>query len=169
MRKDGGRGVKVMNNYEWMRDVSLLDFLRTTGKMARVSTMLSRDSVKNRLNSDSGISYTEFTYQLLQAYDFSHLHSEHGCNIQLGGSDQWGNIVAGIDLIRRSKIAEREEKSEQVNEEEEDVYGLTIPLLTTSTGEKFGKSAGNAVWLDDKRTSAAEFYQVMFVLLPRIS
>ncbi|XAO27794.1 tyrosine-tRNA ligase [Cryptococcus bacillisporus CA1280] len=159
MRKDGGRGVKVMNNYEWMRDVSLLDFLRTTGKMARVSTMLSRDSVKNRLSSDSGISYTEFTYQLLQAYDFSHLHSEHGCNIQLGGSDQWGNIVAGIDLIRRGKIAEREEKGEQMKEEEEDVYGLTIPLLTTSTGEKFGKSAGNAVWLDDKRTSAAEFYQ----------
>ncbi|ODO10957.1 tyrosine-tRNA ligase [Cryptococcus amylolentus CBS 6273] len=147
-----GRGVRVLNNMEWMREVSLLDFLRGVGKNARVSTMLSRDSVKNRLTSDSGISYTEFTYQLLQAYDFSHLHTNHNCNIQLGGSDQWGNIVAGIDLIRREKIAAREER-------ENAVYGLTIPLLTTSTGEKFGKSAGNAVWLDEKRTPASEFYQ----------
>ncbi|ODN98321.1 tyrosine-tRNA ligase [Cryptococcus wingfieldii CBS 7118] len=143
-----GRGVRVLNNMEWMREVSLLDFLRGVGKNARVSTMLSRDSVKNRLTSDSGISYTEFTYQLLQAYDFSHLHTNHACNIQLGGSDQWGNIVAGIDLVRREK---------EIGEEE--VYGLTIPLLTTSTGEKFGKSAGNAVWLDEKRTPASEFYQ----------
>ncbi|TYJ58102.1 tyrosine-tRNA ligase [Cryptococcus floricola] len=168
-----GRGVRVLNNMEWMREVSLLDFLRGVGKNARVSTMLSRDSVKNRLTSDSGISYTEFTYQLLQAYDFSHLHTNHTCNIQLGGSDQWGNIVAGIDLVRREKVAAREERENAVVEGEdgeveivqsqeigeEEVYGLTIPLLTTSTGEKFGKSAGNAVWLDEKRTPASEFYQ----------
>lgn len=95
-----------MNNYDWMRDVGLLDFLRTTGKMARVSTMLSRDSVKNRLSSDSGISYTEFTYQLLQAYDFSHLHFEHGCNIQLGGSDQWG--ISSLVLILFAEENRRE-------------------------------------------------------------
>ncbi|WVQ71904.1 tyrosine-tRNA ligase [Cryptococcus sp. DSM 104548] len=168
-----GRGVRVVNNMEWMREVSLLDFLRGVGKNARVSTMLSRDSVKNRLTSDSGISYTEFTYQLLQAYDFAHLHTNHECNIQMGGSDQWGNIVAGIDLVRREKIAAREARENAVadGEEEkreivqgreggeEEVYGLTIPLLTTSTGEKFGKSAGNAVWLDEKRTPASEFYQ----------
>ncbi|WVQ98347.1 tyrosine-tRNA ligase [Kwoniella sp. CBS 9459] len=172
-----GLGVKVMNNLDWTKDVSLLGFLRDVGKLARVSVMLSRDSVKNRLTSDSGISYTEFTYQLLQAFDFSHLHTNHGCKIQLGGSDQWGNIVAGIDLIKRSSssavpsssasaIASTDSRSEGKEaigpvEGSDDVeaYGITIPLLTTSTGEKFGKSAGNAVWLDEKRTSAAEFYQ----------
>ncbi|WVR04863.1 tyrosine-tRNA ligase [Kwoniella sp. DSM 27419] len=166
-------GVKVVNNLDWTMGVSLLDFLRTVGKMARVSTMLSRDSVKNRLTSDSGISYTEFTYQLLQAFDFSHLHSSHGCRIQMGGSDQWGNIVAGIDLIKRMHhSAESSPTSDQAvvpdergdaelagSEDGPEAYGITIPLLTTSTGEKFGKSAGNAVWLDEARTSAAEFYQ----------
>ncbi|WVF69494.1 tyrosine-tRNA ligase [Kwoniella sp. CBS 6097] len=164
---DVGLGVKVMNNLDWTKDVSLLDFLRDVGKLARVSVMLSRDSVKNRLTSDSGISYTEFTYQLLQAFDFSHLHANHGCKIQMGGSDQWGNIVAGIDLIKRSSTSSSSATAIQAQEENgiaeggEDVeaYGITIPLLTTSTGEKFGKSAGNAVWLDEKRTSAAEFYQ----------
>ncbi|WVO18329.1 tyrosine-tRNA ligase [Cryptococcus depauperatus] len=157
----GGRGVKVLNNYEWMRHMGLLEFLRTVGKRARVASMLSRDSVKNRLIADSGISYTEFTYQLLQGYDFFHLNSEHNCSIQLGGSDQWGNIVAGIDLIRREKALEKEEKGEEAikMEDEDKVFGLTIPLLTTSTGEKFGKSAGNAIWLDEKHTSASEFYQ----------
>nr|XP_018265166.1 tyrosine-tRNA ligase [Kwoniella dejecticola CBS 10117]OBR87324.1 tyrosine-tRNA ligase [Kwoniella dejecticola CBS 10117] len=145
-------GVKVVDNYEWTKNVTLLDFLRGPGKLSRVSAMLSRDSVKNRLSSDSGISYTEFTYQLLQAFDFSHLWKEHGCRIQLGGSDQWGNIVSGIDLIKRTHSIE-------IVEEEVEAYGMTIPLLTTSTGEKFGKSAGNAIWLDEKRTSPAEFYQ----------
>ncbi|KAK8847675.1 tyrosine-tRNA ligase [Kwoniella newhampshirensis] len=155
-------GVMVLDNYEWTKGVSLLDFLRTVGKAARVSVMLSRDSVKNRLLSDSGISYTEFTYQLLQAFDFSHLYDTHNCRIQLGGSDQWGNIVAGIDLIKRLKAqnAPVVQKGLEGSEEEDDTaFGLTIPLLTTSTGEKFGKSAGNAVWLDENRTSAAEFYQ----------
>ncbi|OCF54060.1 tyrosine-tRNA ligase [Kwoniella mangroviensis CBS 10435] len=167
-------GIKVVDNYEWTKDVSLLDFLRGPGKLSRVGVMLSRDSVKNRLTSDSGISYTEFTYQLLQAYDFSHLWKEYGCKIQMGGSDQWGNIVSGIDLIKRSQSqiqVQQQQHNEDsfsseasdtglVGEEEEvEAYGLTIPLLTTSTGEKFGKSAGNAVWLDERRTSPAEFYQ----------
>ncbi|OCF33765.1 tyrosine-tRNA ligase [Kwoniella heveanensis CBS 569] len=171
-----GFGVKVMNNLDWTKDVSLLGFLRDVGKLARVSVMLSRDSVKNRLTSDSGISYTEFTYQLLQAFDFSHLYKQHGCKIQMGGSDQWGNIVAGIDLIKRShplstssagsssstvNVGQEGQEGVEAGTGAEDVeaFGITIPLLTTSTGEKFGKSAGNAVWLDEKRTSAAEFYQ----------
>ncbi|WWD21766.1 tyrosine-tRNA ligase [Kwoniella shandongensis] len=165
--KTVGMGVKVLDNYDWTKGVSLLDFLRTVGKAARVSVMLSRDSVKNRLSSDSGISYTEFTYQLLQAFDFSHLYDSHNCRIQLGGSDQWGNIVAGIDLIKRLKgqgqgqeeVKANEEQDGLRDEEDDTAFGLTIPLLTTSTGEKFGKSAGNAVWLDERRTSAAEFYQ----------
>ncbi|WVQ80091.1 tyrosine-tRNA ligase [Cryptococcus sp. DSM 104549] len=162
-----GAGVNVVNNLDWTKGVSLLDFLRTVGKMTRVSTMLARDSVKNRLSSDSGISYTEFSYQLLQAFDFYHLHENHGCKIQLGGSDQWGNIVAGVELIRRTKTKAREvqaiKEGKELSTIEEDpeaqAYGLTIPLLTTSTGEKFGKSAGNAVWLDEERTSPSEFYQ----------
>jgi tyrosyl-tRNA synthetase len=112
-------------------------------------------SVKNRLSSESGISFTEFSYQLLQAYDFHHLHSQKGCTVQIGGSDQWGNIVAGIDLIKSLKGKEKEVEA----------YGMTIPLLTTSNGEKFGKSAGNAVWLDEARTGISDFYQVSRFLL----
>ncbi|WWC68232.1 tyrosine-tRNA ligase [Kwoniella pini CBS 10737] len=159
-------GVKIVDNFEWTKNVTLLDFLRGPGKLSRVSTMLSRDSVKNRLSSDSGISFTEFTYQLLQAFDFSHLWKNYGCKIQLGGSDQWGNIIAGIDLIKRTHSSSLEgisEKGESIHEIEEKneivAYGITIPLLTTSTGEKFGKSAGNAIWLDENKTSPAEFYQ----------
>jgi hypothetical protein len=132
--------------------------------------MISRDwklttSVKNRLSSESGISFTEFSYQLLQAYDFHHLHSEKGCTIQIGGSDQWGNIVAGIDLIKslNKGVSTSPSQAGQVKEDEgKDVqaYGMTIPLLTTSNGEKFGKSAGNAVWLDEGRTGISDFYQV---------
>jgi tyrosyl-tRNA synthetase len=189
--KDIEGRVEVLNNLEWTRDVGLLDFLRTVGKMARVNVMLARDryvhipvrcrlstaeksSVKNRLTSEQGISFTEFTYQLLQASDFLHLYRNYGCTIQLGGSDQWGNIVAGIDLIKRMAAAEQidgegsgmtaEEKVEEsgmgVEGKREPAFGLTIPLLTTSSGEKFGKSAGNAVWLDHKRTSVSDFYQV---------
>jgi tyrosyl-tRNA synthetase len=121
-------------------------------------------SVKNRLSSDSGISYTEFSYQLLQAYDFSVLHNDHGCRIQMGGSDQWGNIVAGIDLIKSSQQSRRSGASERElaspSRDEIEAYGITIPLMTTSSGEKFGKSAGNAVWLDVNKTSVSEFYQV---------
>ncbi|WVW78116.1 tyrosine-tRNA ligase [Kwoniella bestiolae CBS 10118] len=155
--KEVDMGVKVVDNYEWTKDLSLLDFLRGPGKLSRVGVMLARDSVKNRLTSDSGISYTEFTYQLLQAYDFSHLWNTYGCRIQMGGSDQWGNIVSGIDLIKRSQAQSHDTPIQE--DEEVEAYGMTIPLLTTSSGEKFGKSAGNAVWLDEARTSPAEFYQ----------
>jgi len=123
-------------------------------------------SVKNRLSSESGISFTEFSYQLLQAYDFHHLHSEKGCTIQIGGSDQWGNIVAGIDLIKSlnkggsTALAQGGQVKEGEGKEVQ-AYGMTIPLLTTSNGEKFGKSAGNAVWLDEGRTGISDFYQVI--------
>jgi tyrosyl-tRNA synthetase len=119
------------------------------------------------LSSDSGISFTEFSYQLLQAYDFYHLHQNHDCTMQLGGSDQWGNIVAGTDLIKSlSKngptTGAMEAKAGSIAVE---AYGMTIPLLTTSSGEKFGKSAGNAVWLDESRTGISDFYQVRTALL----
>ena len=141
----------VMSNLEWHQHFTMLDFLRTVGAHARISAMISRESVKARLDSQQGISFTEFTYQLLQAYDFHHLHKHHGCSIQVGGSDQWGNIVAGLELIAKTATA----GTEALN-----VFGITTPLLTTSTGEKFGKSAGNAVWLDPGLTSIFDFYQV---------
>jgi len=121
-------------------------------------------SVKNRLSTEQGISFTEFSYQLLQAYDFKVLHDRYNCKVQLGGSDQWGNIVSGIDMIRRMKNADTEgqEDVDPHKLREETAYGLTIPLLTTSNGEKFGKSAGNAVWLDSSMTSVFDFYQVSF-------
>lgn len=173
---DGSAGkLDVVNNHEWTVGVSLLDFLRDVGKFAKVNTMLSReryvsrisllcvaltplaDSVKNRLTAEQGISFTEFTYQLLQAFDFRYLYGRYRCRVQVGGSDQWGNIVSGIDLIRRTGTAETEDAGK---DDLEPAYGLTIPLLTTSTGEKFGKSAGNAVWLDQEMTSVFDFYQV---------
>ncbi|KAJ1025588.1 hypothetical protein NDA18_003931 [Ustilago nuda] len=159
-----GMGVRMMNNYQWTKDVTLLDFLGTVGRHARLTSMLSRESVASRLTppsastsegsirsacSGGGMSYTEFSYQLLQAFDFLHLHKTTGCTIQLGGSDQLGNITAGIDLIRRTWGLT----------ETEPAYGLTLPLLTTSSGEKFGKSAGNAIWLDPLRTPDLHFYQ----------
>lgn len=116
--------------------------------------------MRSRLNSDNGISFTEFSYQLLQAYDFAHLHREHGCRIQLGGSDQWGNIVAGIDLIKRQRPTVQSSDTEAESPQAQPAYGLTLPLLTTETGEKFGKSAGNAVWLDGVKTTVYDFYQV---------
>ncbi|GAA5831221.1 hypothetical protein JCM5353_007386 [Sporobolomyces roseus] len=146
--------IKVENNMKWIGGMSLLEFLSKVGKMARVSTMLSRESVKSRLDSSSGISFTEFSYQLLQAYDFLTLHRLHNCTIQLGGSDQLGNIVSGIDMIRRSKFGEDEGK-----EVDDPAFGVTFPLLTTASGEKFGKSAGNAIWLDPKMTSPFDLYQ----------
>lgn len=112
----------------------------------------SCESVQARLESKQGISFTEFTYQLLQAYDFQHLHDKFGCDVQIGGSDQWGNILAGIDLIRRTNSDGEEEALE--------VFGLTTPILTTVSGEKIGKSAGNAIWLDPELTSVFDFYQV---------
>ncbi|KAJ7096283.1 hypothetical protein C8R44DRAFT_643918 [Mycena epipterygia] len=148
---DRGRQVRVKNNVDWHRNITMMDFLRTVGVHSRVNTMLNKESVRTRLESRQGISFTEFTYQLLQAYDFHHLHHQYGCSIQVGGSDQWGNILGGISLINR------------INERNPDApptaFGLTTPLLTSPTGVKFGKTAGNAVWLDPKLTSIFNFYQ----------
>ncbi len=142
---DPGRGLLV-DNYDWLGPYGYLEFLRDVGKHFSVNQMIGRESVRRRLESrEQGISYTEFSYQLLQAYDFAHLHAAEGCRLQGGGSDQWGNITAGVDLTRRLHAG--------------DVYGLTWPLLTTAEGEKFGKTAGNAVWLDASLTSPYGYYQ----------
>jgi tyrosyl-tRNA synthetase len=136
----------LVDNYDWTRDVTLLDFLRDVGIHASVNTMMARDSVKRRLEErEQGLTYAEFTYQLLQAFDFDHLHRTYGCTLQGGGTDQWGNIVAGIDLMRRRSGVQG--------------YGIVWPLLTTADGSKFGKSAGNAVWLDPELTSPYAYYQ----------
>ncbi|KAJ3005912.1 tyrosyl-tRNA synthetase [Thoreauomyces humboldtii] len=156
---DAVRPVEVLNNLDWFQNVRLVDFLGDVGRLARVSVMLGRDSVRNRLESPEGISFTEFSYQLLQAYDFHHLHRHHGCTLQLGGSDQWGNIMAGLDVIRRKAGRVSITAAEQETEAEPLAYGLTMPLVTTAKGEKFGKSEGNAVWLDPARCSPYEFYQ----------
>ncbi|KAK1218493.1 tyrosyl-tRNA synthetase [Marasmius sp. AFHP31] len=140
---------KAKTNLTWHKDFHMLEFLRTVGRHARVNTMLNRESVRSRLDSSSGLSFTEFTYQLLQAYDFYHLYENHQCTIQVGGSDQWGNIIAGLELIGRIKH----------DSGGGDAFGITTPLLTTASGEKFGKSAGNAVWLDSELTSVFDFYQ----------
>jgi tyrosyl-tRNA synthetase len=144
-RMDRG-GAILVNNYDWISRFSFLDFLRDVGKNVPVNVMISKDSVKARLeNPDVGISYTEFSYMLLQAYDFVHLNRAHGCELQLGGSDQWGNVTAGIDLARRMSSAE--------------VFGMTCPLLTKSDGTKMGKTESGAVWLDAKKTSPYQFFQ----------
>jgi tyrosyl-tRNA synthetase len=136
----------LVDNYRWTRDVTLLDFLRDVGVNASVNQMIARDSVKRRLEErEQGLTYAEFSYQLLQAFDFAHLYTTYGCVLQGGGSDQWGNIVAGIDLVRRRSGGQ--------------AYGLVWPLLTTADGQKFGKSAGNAVWLDPSMTSPYAYYQ----------
>jgi len=135
---------EVVNNVDWTKEISFLSFLRDIGKHFTVNYMLAKDAVKSRLSGD-GISYTEFSYMLLQANDFLHLFQTRGCKLQIGGSDQWGNITAGLELIRR-----------KVNGE---AYALSFPLITNSDGKKFGKSEGNAVWLDPKLTSAYKFHQ----------
>jgi tyrosyl-tRNA synthetase len=135
---------KFVNNLDWSKDVSMLTFLRDIGKHFTVNYMLAKDSVKSRLSGD-GISYTEFSYMLLQANDFLHLYQNKNCKLQVGGSDQWGNITAGLELIRR-KI-------------QGDAYALSFPLITNSEGKKFGKSEGNAVWLSAKLTSPYKFHQ----------
>jgi len=142
----GASAAKIVNNFEWMEKFSFLDFLRDVGKNVTVNVMLSKDSIKGRIERpDSGISYTEFSYMLLQAYDFVHLARTANCFLQAGGSDQWGNITAGIDLGRRMLGKE--------------LFGLTCPLLLTSDGKKMGKSERGALWLDPKRTSPYAFYQ----------
>lgn len=137
------------NNYNWWKDVKMLDFLAEYGKHVRIQSMLSRDSISSRLTSNDGLGFNEFTYQILQAYDFYHLHKHQGVNIQVGGNDQWGNITAGIDFISRI-----EPKGEGFP-----AFGITVPLLTTSTGEKFGKSAGNAVFIDPEINTPFDVYQ----------
>ncbi|KAK9474670.1 uncharacterized protein V1510DRAFT_390028 [Dipodascopsis tothii] len=139
------------NNADWWRGVTMLEFMARIGRHVRVGQMLARESVKARLGSAEGIGFHEFSYQILQAYDFWHLHNAEGCDFQVGGSDQWGNITAGLDLITR--LAREEERPPRP------VFGLTVPLLTTAAGEKFGKSAGNAVWLDAAMTSPFKLYQ----------
>ncbi len=138
----------VFNNDAWFSEFRLIDFLRDVGKHFRLGTMLAKESVKSRLNSEEGISFTEFSYQLLQSYDFYHLYTEHGVVLQIGGSDQWGNITEGVDLIRRLGGGPS--------------YGLTFPLLTRSDGKKFGKSESGAIWLAADRCSPFDFYQYFF-------
>ena len=142
--KDQKAAAKVVNNLDWTKPVSALEFLRDIGKHFSVNQMLAKDSVANRL-ATVGISYTEFSYQVLQSYDYLELYRRDNCRLQIGGSDQWGNIVAGLDLIRKVEGA--------------GAHALTVPLLTKSDGSKFGKTAAGAIWLDDQMTSAYEFFQ----------
>jgi len=171
-RSEPSFDVTVVNNQEWYNNMNVLAFLRDVGKFARVGTMLARDSVKSRMQpseSDStsqapvGLSFTEFSYQLLQAYDFSVLHgAPWHCTVQLGGSDQMGNIMAGVDLIRRQKVVQEKAKEEEEDSDDTPAYGITLPLLTTASGAKFGKSAGNAVWLSQDKCSDYDFYQFFY-------
>lgn len=141
----GDQAAILVDNNDWMKTFSYTDFLRDVGKNFPISVMLSKDSVKSRLGSEAGLSYTEFSYMLLQAYDFVHLNREHGCELQIGGSDQWGNVTAGIDLGRRMLGAQ--------------LYGMTCPLLTKADGSKMGKTESGAIWLSADRTSPYEFFQ----------
>ena len=141
---------KLVNNYDWMKNFSLIEFSREIGKHITVNYMMAKDSVRKRLQSDSktGMSFTEFTYQLIQGYDFLHLYRNVGCKIQMGGSDQWGNIVTGTELIRRKDSGK--------------AFALTCPLITKTDGSKFGKSEYGNIWLDKKRTSPYRFYQYWY-------
>ncbi|CDH34490.1 tyrosine--tRNA ligase [Xenorhabdus bovienii] len=142
----GENRAEIANNYEWFGEMDVLTFLRDIGKHFSVNQMINREAVKQRLHRDDvGISYTEFSYNLLQSYDFANLNGKYGVELQIGGSDQWGNITSGIDLTRRLH--------------QKQVFGLTVPLITKSDGTKFGKTEGGAVWLDPKKTSPYKFYQ----------
>ncbi|WP_200978819.1 tyrosine--tRNA ligase [Echinicola sp. 20G] len=136
---------ELVNNYDWMSQFSFLDFIRDVGKHITVNYMMSKDSVKRRLEEGNGLSFTEFTYQLIQGYDFYHLWKNKNCTMQLGGSDQWGNIVTGTELIRRKEGGS--------------AFALTVPLITKADGTKFGKTEGGSVWLDAEKTSPYAFYQ----------
>ncbi len=138
--------VRFVNNHEWLSKLTMIEFLREVGKHFTVNAMMKKDSVSARLQSEQGISFTEFSYALLQSYDYYHLNREYGCDLQIGASDQWGNIISGVDYIRRKTG--------------EEVYGLTMPLIVNpATGKKFGKSEGNAVWLSALKTTPYAFYQ----------
>lgn len=147
--ESGENGAIARNNHDWLANLSLIDFLRDTGKHFTVNYMLAKDSVASRI--EQGISYTEFSYMLLQSFDYLNLYREENCTLQIGGSDQWGNITAGLEFIRRSQ-----------GDEETKTFGLTVPLITKADGTKFGKTAGGAVWLDPKKTSPYEFYQFWY-------
>ncbi len=138
-------GFEVVNNYDWSKDINFIDFLRDYGKFFNINYMLDKDIIRRRL--DTGITYTEFSYMIMQALDFLHLYEEKNCTLQVAGSDQWGNITAGVDLIRKKTGNE--------------AYAFTMPLVTDSTGKKFGKSEGNALWLDESKTSSYELYQFL--------
>lgn len=142
---EGDNPARMVNNLDWTEGISALDFLRDYGKYFRVNSMIKKDAVSARLNSDAGISYTEFSYQILQGLDYLHLFRTYDCTLQTGAVDQWGNILAGVDLIRQA--------------EGKHVHVLTTPLLTDSTGRKYGKSEGNAIWLDPTMTSPYAFFQ----------
>jgi tyrosyl-tRNA synthetase len=142
---EGENAARLVNNLDWTAPLSAIDFLRDIGKYFRVGTMLSKDAVSARLNSEHGISYTEFSYQILQGYDFLELFRRYDCTLQMGGSDQWGNLTSGTDLIRKA--------------EGKSVHIMATPLITSSDGKKFGKSEGNAIWLDEELTSPYAFYQ----------
>jgi tyrosyl-tRNA synthetase len=144
-RPGTGRGAQIVNNADWLGTIDLLSFLREAGKHFTVNYMLQKESVNRRLESEDGISFTEFSYVLLQAYDFVQLFDRYGCAVQLGGSDQWGNITAGIDLIRKLRAKK--------------AHGLVWPLMTAAGGVKFGKTEAGAIWLDPDRTSPFRFYQ----------
>jgi len=135
----------LVNNYDWLGRITFIEFLREIGRHFRLGAMLGKESVRARLESEAGMSFAEFSYQILQAYDFLHLYDTRRCTFQIGGSDQWGNITAGIELIRKLRNVE--------------AYGVTMPLVCDSTGQKFGKSEGNAVYLDQRKTSCYSFYQ----------
>lgn len=171
---DGGPPPLILNNHDWFGGVGLLDFLRDVGKSARVGVMLSRDSVRSRMAADAeGLSFTEFTYQLLQGYDFVHLARTHGVRLQVGGSDQMGNMVAGLDLLRRmggvdggaSSSANTSAPASAAGSST-GCYGLTFPLLTKSDGTKMGKSADGAVWLAADQLSPFKFYQFLLTTVP---
>ncbi|MFI8686024.1 tyrosine--tRNA ligase [Rossellomorea sp. NPDC077527] len=142
---EGENGAVMVNNYDWIGAMDVVTFLRDFGKHVGVNYMLAKDTISSRL--ESGISFTEFTYTILQAMDFNHLYDHYNCKLQIGGSDQWGNITTGLELIRRT------------HEEETKAFGFTIPLVTKADGSKFGKTESGAVWLDPKKTSPYEFYQ----------
>jgi tyrosyl-tRNA synthetase len=142
---EGVNAARLVNNLDWTEPLSAIDFLREIGKHYRVGTMIKKDAVSTRLNSDEGISYTEFSYQILQGLDFRQLYLDYGCVLQTGGSDQWGNLTSGVDLIKRAEGAT--------------VHAIGTPLITNSDGRKFGKSEGNAVWLDGKLTTPYAMYQ----------
>src|SRR5574344_278244 len=146
---DAPNKAELVNNYDWMKDFSFLDFVREVGKHITVNYMMAKDSVQKRLNGEArdGLSFTEFTYQLLQGYDFLHLYETKGCKMQMGGNDQWGNMTTGVELIRRTLGIENT------------AYALTCPLITKSDGKKFGKTESGNIWLDANRTTSYKFYQ----------